>query len=216
MKSKVKYYAQVFGVNLLAALVPILVIILIYGFGKLNNIYFHPGIVSQEIYDCCLSAITTVLVGFIIGFLLIAWADNWRKAKLRVLKGNKEREELELHIKLEVEPIEKRVEQKNTSAFDNFEFEDISGLTAKEIWHLYRGRKVYVEDPNDGNSVMPIGTLAGYDSDSATLFVGFADDYHCDYDSIIDNMDFTKDWVLERGFKSYGEFELSEVHIIKQ
>ena len=117
---------------------------------------------------------------------------------------------------MEVEPIEERVEQKNTSAFDNFEFEDISGLTAKEIWHLYRGRKVYVEDPNDGNSVMPIGTLAGYDSDSATLFVGFADDYHCDYDSIIDNMDFTKDWVLERGFKSYGEFELSEVHIIKQ
>lgn len=216
MKSKLKYYAQVIGVNLLAVLVPILAIILIYGFGKLNNIYFRPGIVSQEIYDCCLSAITTVLVGFIIGFLLIAWADNWRKAKLRVLKGNKEREELELHIKLEVEPIEERVEQKNTSAFDNFEFEDISGLTAKEIWHLYRGRKVYVEDPNDGNSVMPIGTLAGYDSDSATLFVGFADDYHCDYDSIIDNMDFTKDWVLERGFKSYGEFELSEVHIIKQ
>lgn len=215
MKSNLKYYAQVIGVNLSAALVPILAIILIYGFGKLNNIYFRPGIVSQEIYDCCLSAITTVLVGFIIGFLLIFWADNWRKAKLMVLKANKKREDLELHIKLEVEPIEERAEQENTPVPDGSKFEDISGLTAKEIWHLYRGRKVYVEDPNDGNSVMPIGTLAGYDSDSATLFVGFADDYHCDYDSIIDNMDFTKYWVIMRGFKSYGEFELSDVYIIK-
>lgn len=215
MKSKLKYYAQVIGVNLLAALVPILAIILIYGFGKLNNIYSRPGIVSQEIYDCCLSAITTVLVGFIIGFLLISWADNWRKAKLMVLKANKKREDLELHIKLEVEPIEERAEQENTPVPDGSKFEDISGLTAKEIWHLYRGRKVYVEDPNDGNSIMPIGTLAGYDRDSATLFVGFADDYHCDYDSIRDNMDFTKDWVIMRGFKSYGEFDLSDVHIIK-
>lgn len=132
-----------------------------------------------------------------------------------VLKANKKREDLELHIKLEVEPIEERAEQENTPVPDGSKFEDISGLTAKEIWHLYRGRKVYVEDPNDGNSVMPIGTLAGYDSDSATLFVGFADDYHCDYDSIIDNMDFTKDWVIMRGFKSYGEFELSDVYIIK-
>lgn len=215
MKSKLKYYAQVIGVNLSAALVPILAIIFIYGFGKLNNIYFRPGIVSQEIYDCCLSAITTVLVGFIIGFLLIFWADNWRKAKLMVLKANKKREDLELHIKLEVEPIEERTEQENTPTPDDFKFEDIFGLTAKEIWHLYRGRKVYVEEPNGDNSDMPIGTLAGYDRDSATLFVGFADDYHCDYDSIRDNMDFTKDWVIMRGFKSYGEFDLSDVHIIK-
>lgn len=216
MKSKLKYYAQVIGVNLSAALVPILAIILIYGFGKLNNIYFRPGIVSQEIYDCCLSAITTVLVGFIIGFLLIFWADNWRKAKLMVLKARKKREDIELHIKLEVEPIEERVEQKNTSAYDNFEFEDISGLTAKEIWRLYRGRKVCVEDQNGDNSYMPIGTLAGYNRCSATLFVGFADNSHCNYDLILYGQDFTKDWVLERGFKSYGEFELSEVHIIKQ
>lgn len=215
MKSKLKYYASVIGVNLLAALVPILAVALIYGFGKVKNICSHPAIISQEIYDCCLEATIVVLAGFSVGFWLLAWADNWRKAKLMVLKANKKREDLELHIKLEVEPIEERAEQENTPVPDGSKFEDISGLTAKEIWHLYRGRKVYVEDPNDGNSIMPIGTLAGYDRDSATLFVGFADDYHCDYDSIRDNMDFTKDWVIMRGFKSYGEFDLSDVHIIK-
>ena len=196
MKSNLKYYTQVIGINLLAALVPLLAIILIYGFGKVKNICSHPCVLSQEIYNCCMEAVTVALASFTVGLLLLAWADNWRKAKLFVLKSRRERE--------------------NTPASDGSKFEDISGLTAKEIWQLYRGRKVYVEDPNDGNSIMPIGTLAGYDRDSATLFIGFADDYHCDYDSILDNMDFTKDWVIMRGFKSYGEFELSDVYIIKQ
>ena len=216
MKSNLKYYAQVIGVNLLAALVPILAVVLIYGIGKLKNIYTHPCVLSQEIYNCCTEAVIVVLTGFTVGLLLLAWADNWRKAKLIALKVKREFEELGIHVVMKVEPIEERTEQENTPVPDGSKFEDISELTAKEIWQLYRGRKVYVEDPNDGNSVMPIGTLAGYDSDSATLFVGFADDYHCDYDSILDNMDFTKDWVIMRGFKSYGEFELSDVYIIKQ
>ena len=54
MKSKLKYYAQVIGVNLLAFLVPVLAVVLIYGLGKLKNIYTHPCVLSQEIYDCCL------------------------------------------------------------------------------------------------------------------------------------------------------------------
>ena len=36
MKSKLKYYAQVIGVNLLAFLVPVLAVVLIYGLGKLS------------------------------------------------------------------------------------------------------------------------------------------------------------------------------------
>lgn len=216
MKSKLKYYAQVIGVNLLAALVPLLAVVLIYGIGKLKNIYTHPCVLSQEIYNCCMEAVSVALASFTVGLLLLAWADNWRKAKLSALKVKREFEELGIHVVMKVEPIEERTEQENTPVPDGSKFEDISELTAKEIWQLYRGRKVYVEDPNDGNSVMPIGTLVGYDSDSATLFVGFADDYHCDYDSILDNMDFTKDWVIMRGFKSYGEFELSDVYIIKQ
>lgn len=54
MKSKLKYYAQVIGVNLLAALVPVLGVILIYGIGKLKSIYTNPYAISQEIYDCCM------------------------------------------------------------------------------------------------------------------------------------------------------------------
>ena len=38
MKSKLKYYAQVIGVNLFAFLVPVLAVVLIYGIGKLKNI----------------------------------------------------------------------------------------------------------------------------------------------------------------------------------
>lgn len=86
MKSKLKYYAQVIGVNLLAALVPILAVILIYGIGKLKNIYTNPYVISQEIYDCCLWAMIVVLAGFFVGFWLLSWADNWRKPKLSGLK----------------------------------------------------------------------------------------------------------------------------------
>lgn len=171
MKSKLKYYAQVIGVNLLAALVPILAVVLIYGFGKLKNICSHPCVLSQEIYDCCLEATIVVLVGFSVGLLLLGWADNWRKAKLRVLKSRKEREELELRVKLEVEPIEERTEQKNTPALGDSEFEDISGLTVKEIYHLYHGREVLIMAGRaKGNS---LGRLAGYDNEGSILYIGF-------------------------------------------
>lgn len=111
MKSKLKYYAKVIGVNLLAALVPILAVVLIYALGKLKNIYTHPCVLSQEIYDCCLEATIVVLAGFSVGLLLLGWADSWRKAKLFVLKSRREREKRELlHIKMEVEPIEERTE----------------------------------------------------------------------------------------------------------
>lgn len=171
MKSKLKYYAQVIGVNLLAALVPILAVVLIYGFGKLKNICSHPCVLSQEIYDCCLEATIVMLVGFSVGLLLLGWADNWRKAKLRVLKSRKEREELELRVKLEVEPIEERTEQKNTPALGDSEFEDISGLTVKEIYHLYHGREVLIMAGRaKGNS---LGRLAGYDNEGSILYIGF-------------------------------------------
>ncbi len=50
MKSKLKYYAQVIGVNLLAFLVPVLAVVLIYGLGKLKNICSHPcGSVTGDI-----------------------------------------------------------------------------------------------------------------------------------------------------------------------
>lgn len=178
MKSKLKYYAQVIGVNLLAFLVPVLAVVLIYGLGKLKNIYSHPCVLSQEIYDCCLGATIVVLAGFSVGLLLLGWADSWRKAKLFVLKSRKEREEREerelLHIKMEVEPIEERTEQKNTPALGDSEFEDISGLTVKEIYHLYQGREVLITtgiQAKKGGRYC--GRLAGYDNEGSILYIGF-------------------------------------------
>lgn len=175
MKSKLKYYAQVIGVNLLAFLVPVLAVVLIYGLGKLKNIYSHPCVLSQEIYDCCLGATIVVLACFSVGLLLLGWADSWRKAKLFVLKSRKEREEREerelLHIKMEVEPIEERTEQKNTPALGDSEFEDISGLTVKEIYHLYHGRQVLITAGKAKGNFL--GRLAGYDNEGSILYIGF-------------------------------------------
>ena len=171
MKSKLKYYAQVIGVNLLAILVPLLAVVLIYGLGKLKNIYSHPCVLSQEIYDCCLEATIVVLAGFSVGLLLLGWADSWRKTKLRVLKSRKEREKLELRVKLEVEPIEERTEQKNTPALGDSEFEDISGLTVKEIYHLYHGRQVLITAGKAKGNFL--GRLAGYDNEGSILYIGF-------------------------------------------
>lgn len=171
MKSKLKYYVQVIGVNLLAALVPILGVILIYGIGKLKSIYTNPYAISQEIYDCCLWATIVVMAGFFVGFWLLSWADSWRKAKLMVLKNKRKREEPELHIRMEVEPIDERMEQKNTPALGDSVFEDISGLTVKEIYHLYQGRKVQITAGKAKGSIC--GRLAGYDNEGSILYIGF-------------------------------------------
>lgn len=171
MKSKLKYYAQVIGVNLLAILVPILAVVLIYGFGKLKNIYTHPCVLSQEIYDCCLEATIVVMAGFFVGLLFLGWAYSWRKAKLFVLKSRREREESELHVKMEVEPIEERTEQKNTHASDDTVFENLSGLTVKEIYLLYQGREVLITAGKAKGTSW--GRLAGYDNEGSLLYIGF-------------------------------------------
>lgn len=172
MKSKLKYYAKVIGVNLLAALVPVLGVILIYGIGKLKSIYTNPYAISQEIYDCCLWAIIVVLASFFVGFWLLGWSNSWRKAKLFVLKSRREREKRELlHIKMEVEPIEERTEQKNIHASADSVYEDISGLTVKEIYHLYQGREVLITVGKAKGTSW--GRLAGYDNEGSVLYIGF-------------------------------------------
>lgn len=216
MKSKLKYYAQVIGVNLLAALVPILAVVLIYGFGKLKNICSHPCVLSQEIYDCCLEAIIVVLAGFSVGLLLLGWADNWRKAKLRVLKSRKEREELELRVKLEVEPIEERTEQKNTPALGDSEFEDISGLTVKEIYHLYHGREVLIMAGRAKGNFL--GRLAGYDNEGSILYIGFTQSCLGPY--TLDAINMMRDAnpevsYVEPGYKGYDCYIPSLIRISK-
>lgn len=146
MKSKLKYYAQVIGVNLLAALIPILAVILIYGLGKFKNAFTNPYVISQEIYDCCLWATIVVLTGFSVGFWLLARVDRWRKAKLSSLKIKREHESADS------------------------QWEDVSGLTVKEIYHLYHGRDVLI---TTGKAQGWFGSLAGYDNKGSILYVGF-------------------------------------------
>lgn len=209
MKSKLKYYAQVIGVNLLAILVPILSVVLIYALGKLKNIYTHPCVLSQEIYDCCLEATIVVLAGFSVGLLLLGWADSWRKAKLFVFKSRREREKCEkrelLHIKMEVEPIEERMEQKNTPASEDSEFEDISGLTVKEIYHLYHGRQVLITAGKAKGNFL--GRLAGYDNEGSILYIGFTQSYSL-WSYSLDEINTMRDTnpevsYVEPGYKTY-------------
>lgn len=219
MKSKLKYYAKVIGVNLLAFLVPVLAVVLIYGLGKLKNIYTHPCVLSQEIYDCCLEATIVVLADFSVGLLLLGWADSWRKTKLRVLKSRKEREELELRVKLEVDPIGERTEQKNTPALGDSEFEDISGLTVKEIYHLYQGREVLITtgiQAKKGGRYC--GRLAGYDNEGSILYIGFPSCYVGPYS--LDDINAMRDTnpevsYVEPGYKNYGCYIPRLVRIYK-
>lgn len=216
MKSKLKYYAQVIGVNLLAILVPILAVVLIYALGKLKNIYFHPCVLSQEIYDCCLEATIVVMAGFFVGFWLLSWADNWRKAKLMVLKNKRKREEPELHIRMEVEPIDERMEQENTPALGDSVFEDISGLTVKEIYHLYQGREVLITGGNAKGASW--GRLAGYDNEGSILYIGFI--RSCIGPYSLDEINMIRDKnpevsYVEPGYKNYDCYIPSLIRIYK-
>lgn len=217
MKSKLKYYAQVIGVNLLAFLVPVLAIVLIYALGKLKNIYTHPCVLLQEIYDCCLWAMIVVLAGFSVGLWLLSWADNWRKAKLFVLKSRREREERELlHIKMEVEPIEERTEQTDSPASEDSEFEDISGLTVEEIYHLYQGRQVLIIDGKEKGKFC--GRLAGYDNEGSILYIGFTQNFlgSCSLDEINMNRDSNPEVsYVEPGYKNYDCYIPSLICIYK-
>ena len=229
MKSKLKYYAQVIGVNLLAFLVPVLAVILIYGLGKLKNIYSHPCVLLQEIYDCCLWAMIVVLAGFSVGLLLLGWADSWRKAKLMALKIRHrcKREEEKIASKIcfamGVDPAKGRVEpkvdmagQENTPALGDSDFEDISGLTVKEIYHLYQGREVLITaGKSKGNFC---GRLAGYDNEGFLLYIGFTQ--YCLGSYSLDEINAMRDTnpevsYVEPGYKNYDCYIPSLIRIYK-
>lgn len=208
MKSKLKYYVQVVGVNLLAALVPILGVILIYGIGKLKNIYTHPCVLSQEIYDCCLEATIVVLAGFSVGLWLLSWADNWRKSKLSGLKIKNEFDELGIRFVVKkIYPNEKRTEQTDSPTSDDFIYEDISGLTVKEIWELYKGREIELL----AGEIF----IAGYDEESSLVVVGTKLPQSLSYDEMVESMA-SKDpnkWHVEKGYANYGALSTKYIYI---
>ena len=208
MKSKLKYYAQVIGVNLLAALVPILGVILIYGIGKLKSIYTNPYAISQEIYDCCLWAIIVVLAGFFVGFWLLSWADNWRKSKLTGLRIKNEFDELGIRVSVKkIYPNEERTEQTDSPASADSVYEDISGLTVKEIYHLYQGREVLIPtDVQARKGGRHCGRIAGYDNEGSILYIGFPSCYVGPYS--LDDINAMRDSnpevsYVEPGYKNY-------------
>lgn len=208
MKSKLKYYAQVIGVNLLAALVPILGVILIYGIGKLKSIYTNPYAISQEIYDCCLWAIIVVLAGFFVGFWLLSWADNWRKSWLTGLRIKNEFDELGIRVSVKkIYPNEKRTEQTDSPTSDDSVYEDISGLTVKEIYHLYQGREVLITtDVQARKGGRYCGRIAGYDNEGSILYIGFPSCYVGPYS--LDDINAMRDSnpevsYVEPGYKNY-------------
>lgn len=209
MKSKLKYYAQVIGINLLAFLVPILAVVLIYGIGKLKNIYTNPYVISQEIYDCCLWAMIVVLAGFFVGFWLLSWADNWRKSKLSGLKIKNEFDELGVRVVVKMNPNEERTEQTDSPASEDSVYEDISGLTVKEIWELYKGREI---DLLAGKIF-----IAGYDEESSLVVVGTKLPQSISYDEMVESMA-SKDpnkWHVEKGYANYGALSTKYIHIYK-
>lgn len=209
MKSKLKYYAQVIGVNLLAILVPILAVVLIYGIGKLKNIYTHPCVLSQEIYDCCLEATIVALAGFSVGLWLLSWADNWRKSKLSGLKIKNEFDELGVHVVVKMNPNEERTEQMDSPASEDSVYEDISGLTVKEIWELYKGREI--------NLLADKIFIAGYDEESSLVVVGTKLPQSISYDEMVESMASKNPdkWHIEKGYANYGALSTEYIHIYK-
>ncbi len=110
-----------------------------------------------------------------------------------------------MHVKFEVESIGERTELKNIPASDDSEFEDISGLTVKEIYHLYQGRKVLIIAAGNvkGNFC---GRLAGYDNEGSILYIGFTecclDSYSLDDINAMRNINPEVSFV-EPGYKTY-------------
>ena len=216
MKSKLKYYAQVIGVNLLAFLVPVLAVVLICGLGKLKYIYTHPCVLSQEIYDCCLWAMIVVLAGFSVGLLLLGWADSWRKAKLSGLKIKNEFDELGIRVIVKKYPNEKRTEQTDSPASEDSAFEDISGLTVMEIYQLYQGRKVLIIDGKEKGKFC--GRLAGYDNEGSILYIGFTRNFLGSYS--LDDINAMRDTnpqvsYVDPGYKAYDCYIPSLIRIYK-
>lgn len=208
-KSKLKYYAQVIGVNLLAILVPILAVVLIYALGKLKNIYTHPCVLSQEIYDCCLEATIVVLAGFSVGLWLLSWADNWRKSKLSGLKIKNEFDELGVRVVVKMNPNEERTEQTDSPASEDSVYEDISGLTVKEIWELYKGREIALL----ADKIF----IAGYDEESSLVVVGTKLPQSISYDEMVESMASKNPdkWHIEKGYANYGALSTEYIHIYK-
>ena len=116
-----------------------------------------------------------------------------------------------------VEPEVNTTKQENTPALGDSEFEDISGLTVKEIYHLYQGRKVLIIAAGNvyGNFC---GRLAGYDNEGSILYIGFT--RSCIGSYSLDDINAMRDTnpevsYVEPEYKGYGCYIPSLIRICK-
>ena len=114
-----------------------------------------------------------------------------------------------------VEPEVNTSEQKNIHSAE-FVYEDISGLTVKEIYLLFQGREVLIMVGNaKGTSC---GRLAGYDNEGSILYIGFT--RSCIGSYSLDDINAMRDTnpevsYVEPGYKNYGCYIPSLIRICK-
>ena len=116
-----------------------------------------------------------------------------------------------------VDPKVDMAGQENTSAPGDTELEDISGLTVKEIYHLYQGRKVLIIAAGNvyGNFFF---FFAGYDNEGSILYIGFTRSCKGSYSlNDINAMRDTNPEVsyVEPEYKGYGCYIPSLIRICK-
>ena len=107
-------------------------------------------------------------------------------------------------------------EQDDTPALSDSVFEDISGLTVMEIYHLYQGRKVLIIDCKEKGKFC--GRLAGYDNEGSILYIGFTRNFLGSYS--LDDINAMRDTnpqvsYVEPGYKSYDCYIPSLIRICK-
>ena len=115
-----------------------------------------------------------------------------------------------------VEPKADIAEQENTPALGDSEYEDISGLTVKEIYHLYQGREVLIMVGKAKG--VSCGRLAGYDNEGSILYIGFTK--FCIGPYSLDEINMMRDKnpevsYVEPDYKSYDCYIPSLIRICK-
>lgn len=115
-----------------------------------------------------------------------------------------------------VEPEVNTTKQENTPALGDSVFEDISGLTVMEIYHLYQGRKVLIIDCKEKGKFC--GRLAGYDNEGSILYIGFTRNFLGSYS--LDDINAMRDTnpqvsYVDPGYKAYDCYIPSLIRIYK-
>lgn len=116
-------------------------------------------------------------------------------------------------------PNEERTEQTDSPASADSVYEDISGLTVKEIYHLYQGREVLITtDVQARKGGRYCGRLAGYDNEGSIFYIGFPPCYVGPYS--LDDINAMRNSnpevsYVEPGYKNYDCYIPSLIRIYK-